>query len=52
MESFVRFDNIISETVYRFCSCALFLNTGIYLKINFMAKNGSDLSNFYSKLDF
>ena len=25
--------------------------TNIYHKINFMAQNGSDLCNFYSKLD-
>ena len=37
-------DNILSETICHFCSCALFLN--IYSKINFIAKNGSDLGNF------
>ena len=34
-------DNILSETIYRFCSCSLFSN--IYRKINFIAKNESDL---------
>ena len=34
-------DNILSETVCRLCSCALFSN--ISCKINFMAKTGSDL---------
>ena len=42
--------NILSETISHFCYCALFSN--IYNKINLMAKNGSDLCNFYSKLDF
>ena len=38
------------RTICHFCSCALFSN--IFHKINFMAKNGFDLCNFYSKLDF
>ena len=29
-------DNILSETIYIFCFCVLFLST--YCKINFMAK--------------
>ena len=40
----------LSETICHFCSCALFSN--IYCKINFVAKNGSDLCNFCIKLDF
>ena len=43
-------DSILSETIYCFCSCALFPN--IYCKINSMTKNGSDLGNFYSKPEF
>ena len=41
-------DNILSQSVCHFFYCALFSN--IY--INFMVKNGSDLCNFYSKLEF
>ena len=44
----------MSATIRCFCSCALFSN--IYREINCLAKNGSDLCNFYtrscSKLDF
>ena len=43
-------DNIVSETICRFCSCALFSN--MYCKINFMAKNRSAPCNFYSELIF
>ena len=43
-------ENILSETICRFCFCAMFSN--IYRKLNFMAKIGSDLCNFYSKLEF
>ena len=42
-------DNILSETICRFYLCILFSN--IYLKINVMAKNVSDLCSFYSKQD-
>ena len=41
--------NILSETICCFCSSAWFPN--IYCKF-FMAKNGSDLCNFCSELDF
>ena len=43
-------DNVLSETICLFCFSALFSN--ICRKINFMAKNGFDLCNFYGKLDF
>ena len=39
-------DSSLSETICRFCSCALFSNS--YLKINFYGPNGSDLCNFYT----
>ena len=47
---FVLIDHILSETICLFCFCALFSN--IYPKIKFMAKNWSDLCNFYSKVSF
>ena len=47
---FVLIDHILSETICLFCFCALFSN--IYPKIKFMAKNWSDLRNFYSKMIF
>ena len=43
-------DGILSGALCHFCSIALFPN--IYNNVNFMAKNESYLSNFYSKLDF
>ena len=44
------FDNILSGTICLLCFSALFSN--IFCKNNFTIKNGSDLCNFYSKLDF
>ena len=41
---------ILSETIFLFCFCVLFLN--IYTKIKFTAKSWSDLCNFYSKVIF
>ena len=43
---FVLIDHILSEIICLFCFCVLFSN--IYPKIKFMAKNWSDLCNFYS----
>ena len=42
------FDNISSETIYSFCSHALFSN--IYHKIILWPKNGSDLCDFCSNI--
>ena len=47
---FVMSDHILSGTICLFCFCTLF--SDIYRKINFMAKNGYDLCNFFNKLDF
>ena len=47
---FVLNDHILSETICLFCFCVLFSN--MYPKIKFMAKNWSDLCNFYSKVIF
>ena len=47
---FVLIDNILSETICLFCFCVLFSN--MYPKIKFIAKNWSDLCNFYSKVIF
>ena len=47
---FVLNDHILSETICLFCFCILFSN--MYPKIKFMAKNWSDLCNFYSKVIF
>ena len=41
---------VLSGTIFLFCFSALFSN--IYRKINFMAKNGSNLCNFHSKREF
>ena len=48
---FVMIDHILSGTIKfgLFCFCTLFSN--IYCKFNFTAKNGSDLHNFYRKLN-
>ena len=43
-------DYILSETICLFCFCVLFSN--MYPKIKFIAKNWSDLCNFYSKMIF
>ena len=43
-------DHILSETICLFCFCILFSN--FYSKNKFMAKNWSDLCNFYSKVIF
>ena len=45
MKHFVLIDHILSETICLFCFCVWFSN--IYPKIKFMAKNWSDLCNFY-----
>ena len=47
---FVLIDHILSETICLFCFCILFSN--IYPKIKIMAKNWSDLCNFYSQVIF
>ena len=47
---FVLTDHILLETICLFCFCVLFSNK--YPKIKFMAKNWSDLCNFYSKVIF
>ena len=46
----VLIDHILSETICLFCFCVLFSN--MYSRINFIAKNWSDLCNFYSKVIF
>ena len=43
-------DYILSETICLFCFCVLFSNMNP--KINFFARNWSDLCNFYSKAIF
>ena len=47
---FVLIDYMLSETICLFCFCVLFSN--MYPKIKFIAKNWSDLCNFYSKVIF
>ena len=47
MKIFVLIDHIF---FCLFCSCVLFSN--IYTKIKYIAKNWSDLCNFYSKVIF
>ena len=47
---FVLIDYILSETICLFCFCVLFSN--MYPKIKFIARNCSDLCNFYSKVFF
>ena len=47
---FVLIDYILSETTCLFCFCVLFSN--MYPKIKFIAKNWSDLCNFYGKVIF
>ena len=47
---FVLIDYILSETICLFCFCVLFSN--MYPKIKFIAKNWSDLCNFYGKMIF
>ena len=47
---FVLIDYISSETICRICFCDLFSNT--CHKIKFIAKNRSDLCNFYNKMIF
>ena len=47
---FVLIDYILSETICLFCFCVLFSN--MYPKIKFIAKNWSDLCNFFSKVIF
>ena len=43
-------DHILSETICLLCYCVLFSN--MYPKIKFIAKNLSDLCNFYRKVIF
>ena len=43
-------DQLLSETICLFCFFVLF--SKIYPKIKFMAKNWSDLCNFYSDVFF
>ena len=45
---FVLIDHILSETICLFYFCVLFSN--MYPKIKFIAKNWSDLCNFYSTM--
>ena len=47
---FVLIGHILSETICLFCFCVLFSN--MYPKIKFIAKNWSDLGNFYSTMIF
>ena len=47
---FVLIDHILWETICLFCFCVLFSN--MYPKIKFIAKNWSDLCNFYSRMIF
>ena len=47
---FVLIDHILSKNICLFCFCVLF--SKMYPKIKFMAKNWSDLCNFYNKVIF